>query len=312
MNRIVFLGTPDFSVPALKAIVLQGYEVTLVVTQKDKKKGRGNIISKSPVKAAAEAFGIDVYQPVDVNSKESLDLIRSHKPDFIVVIAYGQILSEEFLLIPQIECLNIHASLLPKYRGAAPINWAIIKGETQTGIAIMKVEKGLDSGPIYKMESICLDDKITAGELHDILMHIGARLIIEALEEIKEKEITPLKQDSSQVSYAPKLNKSMSLINWNQTCRAINNLIRGLDPWPGSVILYDSKKIKIFDTSYVLINHGKKPGTIIGVDEEGIRIACRDGYLMVREIQLSGKRRMTVKQFLLGNIIKTGYQLGDD
>ncbi|MDP3387638.1 MAG: methionyl-tRNA formyltransferase [Eubacteriales bacterium] len=312
MNRIVFLGTPDFSVPALRAIIAHGYEVTLVVSQKDKKKGRGKVTSKSPVKVAAEELGIEVHQPLNVNSKESLDLIRSHKPDFIVVVAYGQILSQEFLLIPKVECLNIHASLLPKYRGAAPINWAIINGESETGVSIMKVEKGLDTGPVYKMESVCLDDKITAGELHDSLMHMGARLIVEVIASIAAKQIKPMKQDPGLASYAPMLNKSMSLINWNHSCLAINNLIRGLDPWPGSVIHYGEKEIKIFNTSFILIKHGKKPGTILEVDEQGISVACSDGYLVVNEIQLPGKRRMTVKQFLLGNSIETGYMLGDD
>ncbi|MBV1757504.1 MAG: methionyl-tRNA formyltransferase, partial [Dethiosulfatibacter sp.] len=265
MNRIVFLGTPDFAVPALKELTQNGYEVTLVITQKDKKKGRGKVITKSPVKIAAEELSIDIHQPVNVNTKESLELIRSHKPDFIVVVAYGQILSEEFLLIPQIECLNIHASLLPKYRGAAPINWAIINGESESGVAIMRVEKGLDSGPVYKMESIALDDRITAGELHDTLMYMGAKLITDVIELISQKKITPVKQDSSKVSYAPMLNKSMSLIDWNNTCQDINNLIRGLDPWPGSVIRYESKEIKIFSTSFILENHDKKPGTILEV-----------------------------------------------
>ncbi len=312
MNRIVFLGTPDFAVPSLKELTQNGYDVTLVVTQKDKKKGRGKVITKSPVKIAAEELGIDVHQPVNVNTKDSLELIRSHKPDFIVVVAYGQILSEEFLLIPKVECLNIHASLLPKYRGAAPINWAIINGESQSGVAIMSVEKGLDSGPVYKMKSIDLDDKITAGELHDTLMYIGAKLITDVIELISQKKITPVKQDSSKVSYAPMLNKSMSLIDWNNTCQDINNLIRGLDPWPGSVIRYESKEIKIFSTSFILENHDKKPGTILEVNEQGISIACLDGYLIAREIQMPGKKRMSVKQFLLGNSIEIGYKLGDD
>jgi methionyl-tRNA formyltransferase len=312
MNRIVFLGTPDFAVPALREIIAQGYEVTLVVTQGDKKRGRGKVTSKSPVKIAAEELGIEVHQPENINSEESLELIRSHNPDFIIVVAYGQILSEKFLLIPKIECLNIHASLLPKYRGAAPINWAIIKGETETGVCIMKVERGLDSGPVFKTESIYMDDKITAGELHDILMHMGAKLVAKVLESIAQGKITPMEQDSSQASYAPMLSKSMSIIDWDDSCRNVNNLIRGLDPWPGSVITYETKEIKIFNTSLVLTNHGEKPGTILEVNEQGICIACRDGYIIVREIQLPGKKRMPVKQFLLGNKLEIGYMIGDD
>lgn len=312
MNRIVFLGTPDFAVPALKEIILKGYEVTLVVTQRDKKKGRGKVTSKSPVKLVAEELGIEVHQPENINSQESLELIRSHNPDFIIVVAYGQILSEEFLLIPKIECLNIHASLLPKYRGAAPINWAIINGESETGVSIMKVEKGLDSGPVYMMESIFIDDKITAGELHDILMQMGAKLISKVLESIALGRSIPKQQDPSKATYAPMLHKSMSLVDWDNSCRNVNNLIRGLDPWPGSVISYEIKETKIFNTSFILLNHGKKPGTILEVNDQGITIACRDGYIIVREIQLPGKRRMPVKQFLLGNKIEIGYMLGDD
>lgn len=312
MYRVVFLGTPEFSVPSLHSIVAKGYEVTLVVTQQDKKKGRGKITSRSPVKIAAEALGIDVYQPENINSKNSIDLIKSHQPDFIIVVAYGQILSESFLKIPKIDCLNIHASLLPKYRGAAPINWAIINGESESGISIMKVEKGLDSGPVYKMESVSLDKTITAGKLHDILMTLGAGLIVEVLDLLTKEEVEPLEQDSNKATYAPMLKKSMSLINWNQTCQVIHNKIRGLDPWPGSVIRYKQKELKIFDTNYVLEKHVEKPGTILGADEHGIRITCLDGYLTIKEIQLPGKRRMSVREFLLGNKIEKGYQLGDD
>jgi methionyl-tRNA formyltransferase len=176
----------------------------------------------------------------------------------------------------------------------------------------MKVERGLDSGPVFKTESIYMDDKITAGELHDILMHMGAKLVAKVLESIAQGKITPMEQDSSQASYAPMLSKSMSIIDWDDSCRNVNNLIRGLDPWPGSVITYETKEIKIFNTSLVLTNHGEKPGTILEVNEQGICIACRDGYIIVREIQLPGKKRMPVKQFLLGNKLEIGYMIGDD
>ncbi|SHI73100.1 methionyl-tRNA formyltransferase [Dethiosulfatibacter aminovorans DSM 17477] len=309
MSRIIYMGTPEFAVPALERIHNEGHEVVLVVTQPDKSKGRGKKILKTPVKESAEKLGLEIFQPDNINSEESMKVLKSYDVDFIVVTAYGQILKKEILEIPKFDCLNIHASLLPKYRGAAPINWAIINGEKKTGITIMKIEEGLDSGPMYLKKEMDLNEEITAGNLHDRLMVMGAEMIVEAIKGIADKRLVPEEQDHKMSSYASMLKKSMSLIDWNDKGLNIHNKIRGLDPWPGSVMIYKDKKVKIFNTEYIVENHDYDSGTIVSIDNTAIKVAVNDGYLIIKEIQFPGKRRMDIKTFLLGNEIEIGYEL---
>lgn len=313
MSKIIFMGTPDFAVPALLSIFEHGYEILLVITQPDKDSGRGKKKIKTPVKEAAEKLGVRVFQPNNINSRESIDLINSLKPDFIIVSAYGQILKEEVLNAPKFVCLNIHASLLPKYRGAAPINWSIINGDKKTGITIMKMEKGLDNGPMYMKEQINIEDNITAGELFDRLKIIGAELIIKVMDLIEFNNIIPEIQNDNESTYAPMLSKSMRELSWDECAINLHNRVRGLDPWPGTVINYKDKKIKIFDTVAHLEEHANICGTIVETNEDGIKVACKDGYLLIKEIQLPAKKRMNVKTYLLGNKIEQGYILrGED
>jgi methionyl-tRNA formyltransferase len=309
MSRIIYMGTPDFAVPALERIYSAGHEVVLVVTQPDKSKGRGKKILKTPVKESAEKFGLDIFQPENVNSSESLEVLTSYNVDFIIVTAYGQILKKEILEIPKYECLNIHASLLPKYRGAAPINWVILKGEKKTGITIMKIEEGLDSGPMYLKKEMELDEQIIAGELHDRLMVMGGDMIVEVIEGILDNKLVAEEQDHESSTYASMLKKGMSMIDWNDFGLNIHNKVRGLDPWPGSVMLYKDKKVKIFNTEYIVDNHNIFPGTIVSVDSISIKVAVVDGFLLIKEIQLPGKRRMDIRSFLAGNEIEIGYEL---
>lgn len=303
------MGTPDFAVPALEKIHEAGHDIVLVVTQPDKSKGRGKKILKTPVKEAAERLGLKTFQAQNINSSESMEILSSFDVDFLVVTAYGQILKKEILEIPKYECLNIHASLLPKYRGAAPINWAILKGEKKTGITIMKIEEGLDSGPMFLKREIELDEQITAGQLHYRLMEMGADMIVEVIESIVRNSIVAEEQDHDSSSYASMLKKNMSIINWNDSGVNIHNKVRGLDPWPGSVMIYKDKKVKIFNTEYRIEDHDCIPGTIMSVDKNAIKVAVNDGYLFIREIQLPGKRRMDIKTFLLGNELEIGYEL---
>lgn len=309
MSRIIYMGTPDFAVPALEKIHRDGHEIVLVVTQPDKSKGRGKKILKTPVKLSAEKLGIEIFQPVNVNSKESLEVLSSYDVDFIIVTAYGQILKKEILEIPKYECLNIHASLLPKYRGAAPINWVILKGELKTGITIMKIEEGLDSGPMYLKREAEIDEQITAGQLHDKLMYMGSDMIVEVIEEIVKDDLVPEEQNHDDSSYASMLSKKMGIIDWNENGIIIHNKVRGLDPWPGSVMLYKDKKIKIFNTEYIVERHTYMPGTIVDAVNDAIKIAVKDGFILIREIQLPGKKRIDIKSFLLGNEIEIGYEL---
>jgi len=312
MSRIVFLGTPDFSVPALNKLINSRHDVVLVITQKDKQRGRGKKLEKTPVKTVAENNGIEVFQPSNINTKESIQKISGFRPDYLVVVAYGQILSPDLLKIPRIDSLNIHASLLPKYRGAAPINWAIINGETCSGISIMRIERGLDSGPVYTQKTTQIHNHMTAGELHDKLKEMGADLLVETIEKIEIAGIKPKIQDHDQATYAPMLTKEMSHINWNFDCKSVVNRVRGLEPWPGSVIFYKRKRIKIYEAAAINEPHQYLPGTVTNMTDDTIWIACRTGYVAIHELQMEGKKRMKVNEFNKGNRIEIGYRIGEE
>ncbi len=245
--KVVFMGTPDFSVDALEAILTAGHQVPAVVTQPDKPKGRGRGVQVTPVKACAQAHGIPVFQPVKVREKEAVEVLRSYHADVFVVAAFGQILSEEILTMPRYGCVNIHASLLPKYRGAGPIQWAIINGEEKTGVTIMQMDKGIDTGDMLLKTEVMIDPKETGDSLHDKLARAGAELIVEALPKIERGELVPVRQKDEESCYAKMLQKSMGQIDWQQSAKKLDCLIRGLISWPGACTRFRGKNLKIWE-----------------------------------------------------------------
>lgn len=304
--RVVFMGTPDFAVPTLEKIRDAGHEVVLVVTQEDKQRGRGKKLQHTPVKEKALELGIEVYQPSKVNSEESVDRIRESSPDVIVVVAYGQILSEEILYMPKHRCLNVHASVLPKYRGPAPLNWAVISGESESGVTIMEMARGLDTGDMIKISKVDIDEDMTAGDLHDILMETGAEALVEVLSELEGGEVSKTPQDHSASSYAPMMTKELGHIDWEKTSKEIKNLVRGTQPWPGSYFYMEEKMVKIRKLRVEDMAPGGVPGEIVKADSTGIYIRTLDGAVALEELQVPGKRWMSVEEYLRGNNVNTG------
>ena len=303
--NIIFMGTPEFAVPTLeKLIKKENVNISLVITQPDRKSGRGRKIKESPVKITAVKNNLELYQPQDINDKKSINLIMNTKAEYIIVVAYGQILSKKILEYPDKGCINVHASILPKYRGAAPINWAIINGEKETGVTTMLMEEGLDTGDILKIKKIKINEDTNAGELHDILKNIGAELLIDTIEDIETENVLPKKQDDRESSYAPMLNKSIGFIDWKDSAKKIHDKIRGLHPWPGAYTNYEGEKLKIVKSTYKNNNKSDIKGEIVKVSEEGIEVQTGDGILIIEKLQVPGKRKMTVKDYLLGNDIK--------
>ena len=298
--RIIYMGTPEFAAIALSAIVKE-HEVVAVVTQPDKPQGRNRKLVPTPVKVKAQEYEIPVYQPEKVREAEMVETLRSYKPDAIVVAAYGQILPESILSIPPYGCINIHASLLPKYRGAAPIQWAILNGDKETGVTIQQMEKGLDTGDMWSRVVVPIDAKETGESLHDKLMEAGAKLLVETLPIIEAGKITPEKQDESlAVFYAAKLDKAMGHIDFAKPAEVIERLIRGLNSWPSAYTFYKGKTLKIWDADVVEGKEGAIPGSVIRTGKEFFDIACGEGALRVLTVQLEGKKKMSVKDFLLG------------
>lgn len=304
--RIVFMGTPEFAVPSLKKLI-EKHEVIGVFTQPDRPKGRGQKMQISPIKAVAIEKGIPVYQPLSLKKeRDYLDILKELKPDVIVVVAFGQILPREVLNLPPYGCINVHASLLPKLRGAAPINWAIIRGDEKTGVTTMQMNEGLDTGDMLLKREIEIDEKDTAETLHDKLMEIGADLIIETLNGIYNKKISPKKQDDTVSTYAPTLNKKLGHINWNMDCRDIYNLIRGVTPWPGAYCNYNDSILKIWKAYIKSFDKITNPGEIISLSKEGIEVGCKVGSLLITEIQGIGSKRMDAFSYLNGHNINKG------
>lgn len=308
--KIVFMGTPDFSVGALDALVEAGHEILAVVTQPDKPKGRSGQMQFPPVKECALRHGLTVLQPVKIKTPEWVDKLRELKADVFVVAAFGQILSKEILDMPKYGCVNIHASLLPKYRGAAPINWAIINGEKETGVTIMQMNEGVDTGDMLSHVVVPIAPKETAESLFDKLAKAGAELIVETLPKLEAGEIIPVPQDESQSSHVKMMNKSLGKIDWNQDAVVIERLVRGLNSWPSAYTYYQGKSVKLWDCDVVEAAAKAVPGTIIAVAKDSFDVATGNGALRVLELQLEGKKRMDTKSFLLGNQWKTGMQLG--
>jgi len=307
--NIVFMGTPEFAVPSLEKLIEFGHNVMLVITQPDKPRGRGKKISYSPVKECAIKNNIDVFQPQKLkNNKEVFDKLRKLNPDLIVVAAYGKILPEEILQIPRYGCINVHASLLPKYRGAAPINWAVINGEKETGITIMYMEKGLDTGDILLQKSIPILEEDNSETVHDKLAVLGGNALIEAINKMVDGALKPVKQDDSKATYAPILEKSIGLIDWQKSAVEIKNLVRGLRPWPVAYTYYKGNMLKIWAAEVYSYEGKEKPGTVITTGSALI-VKCGKDALKILEIQSEGKRRMTVEEFLRGHTIAKGEQL---
>jgi len=295
------MGTPGFAVPTLEKLHESKHNLVLVVTQPDKPSGRGKKLKKSEVKETAEKLGLNIFQPDKIKKQENIDLLKSYNPDVIVVVAYGQILNKEILTLPKYGCINVHASLLPKLRGAAPLNWAIINGETKTGITTMQMDVGLDTGDMLLKSEVEIDENINVGELHDILMHKGAELLIETLDKLEKNELTPKKQDDSLSSYAPILNNENRKINWNLPAKSIHNLIRGLSPWPAAYFTMDEKTVKVYSSSYINDDSDYEPGYVIKANNEGIFVKAKDGIVILKEIQMPGKKKMPVEAYLRGN-----------
>ena len=250
--KIIFAGTPDFAVPALEKLYKNNYDVQLVITQKDRPRGRGKKLQYTPVKEKALELGIEVFQPDNINSSDSIEKLKSISPDFIIVAAFGQILKREVLDIPKYGCINVHASLLPKYRGAAPINWAIINGETETGITIMEMEEGLDTGDMISKRSIPIVDEDDCESIHDKLAYLGSDLLVETIDDIVKGRAKKTPQNHNVSSYAPMIYKKTGKIHWNNKAKDINNLVRGLKPWPMAYTNYKDEVVKIHRVSIVL------------------------------------------------------------
>ncbi|KGM96080.1 methionyl-tRNA formyltransferase [Clostridium novyi A str. 4552] len=301
--KIVFMGTPEFAVPALKSMI-ENFNVEGVFTQPDRPKGRGKKLAMSPVKEVALENNIEVYQPINLRKEpDFIEKLKTIQPDFIIVVAYGQILPKEVLEIPKYACINLHASLLPKYRGAAPLNWAIINGEKKSGNTTMLMDVGLDTGDMLMTQEVDINDDMTAGELHNLLMTQGGDLLVDTINKMVCGEITPIKQDDSKTCYASMLDKEMACIDWNKSATEIHNLIRGLNPWPVAYTHYNDKVMKIYKSRVLNENSKKIPGTVIDVSSEGIKVACNGGVLLVEEIQFPGKKSLKVEQYIRGNSI---------
>lgn len=310
--KVVFMGTPDIAVPCLQKLIDEGHEVAAVVTQPDKPKGRGKKLAMPPVKELAVKYDIPVLQPVRARDEEFVKSIKEINPDLIVVIAFGQILGKELLEIPKYGCINVHVSLLPKYRGAAPINWVIINGEKKTGITTMYMDEGLDTGDIILSKEFDLDRYITAGELHDRMMVEGAEILKDTIDLIEKGEAKRTPQNHDEFSYAPIMDRNLGNIDFTKSAEEIHNLARGVNPWPGAYTFYNDVKMKIWKTDVLNEKSSKEPGTVLSVDKNGIKISTGDGILLVEEIQMPNKRRMPVSEYIKGNSIDTGAILGQE
>lgn len=307
--RVVFMGTPDFAVPTLEKLI-ECHNVVGVFTRVDKPKGRGQKMQFTPVKEKALGNGIPVFQPKTLRkNSEVLDILKELKPDAIVVAAYGMILPKEILELPRFGCINVHASLLPELRGAAPINWAIIRGYNKTGITTMLMGEGLDTGDILLKEETDIGRNETAGELFERLSILGGSLLIRTLKELEQGSIIPEPQDNSKATYAPMLSKELGHINWNMDSRQVHNLIRGVNPWPGAYCFYDGKMLKILSADYVEGQENGESGKVLKAQKGMLEIGCRSGKIRVKQIQELGGKRMDIGAYLNGHTICEGNYL---
>ena len=302
--RIVFMGSSEFAVPSLKKLLDNGYDIAAVITQPDREKGRGKKISATPVKILAQELKLDVFQPERINKTESIEKLKTYKADIFVVVAFGQILKEEILNMTPFGAINVHASLLPSYRGAAPIHWAIVNGEKKTGVTTMFLDKGMDTGDMIYRHEIEIKDTDSVGTLHDALKELGADLLIKTLRDI-EKGIAPrIAQDDETSSYAPIIKKEDEKINWQRSAQDIYNHIRGFSPWPGTYTLLKDKRLKIYRAGIERAEVEAIPGKVLAADKNGILVATRDNAIRIFELQPEGKARMAASDFIRGyNVI---------
>lgn len=308
--RIIFMGTPDFAVPSLKALVEAGYEVAAVFTQPDKPKGRGNKLTPPPVKVYAQSRGIPVFQPVRIR-KESAEDIRALAPDLCVTAAFGQILSQELLDIPRLGCINVHASLLPRHRGSAPINWAIMQGDAEAGVTTMMMAAGIDDGDMLLKAATPIGETETAGELTARLSDMGAALLMETMRALEAGTLTRIPQDETAMTYDPKLDKAMGVIDWTRPAAEIAHLVQGLNPWPACSTAFAGARLKLLRAKAV--DGSGAPGEIIAADPKtGLTIACGEGALNVLELQAPGGKPMNAKDYLRGHPMAVGTILKEE
>ena len=324
--KIVFMGTPDLAAEVLDTMMKNGCEVTLAVTQPDRPKGRGKSVIKTPVHECADQWGIPVFSPVRVKRPEAVERLREEAPDLIVVAAFGQILSKEILDLPRLGCVNVHASLLPAYRGAAPIQWAVINGEEKSGVTIMQMDEGLDTGDILLQEEIPLVADETGESLYNKMAKLGGELLVKALPMIEQGTLTPVRQDDAASCYAPMLKKEMGNIDWTMPAVKIERLVRGLNSWPGAYTFMNGKMLKIWGAEVCgaggcggaasaagepsdVPSAGAEPGTVVGTDKKKIYVSCGEGVLALTEVQYEGKKRMNTQAFLLGAKVEPGQKL---
>lgn len=309
--RIVFMGTPDFAAASLKALLEAGQQVIGVVTQPDKPKGRGKQVQSPPVKALALEYNLPVYQPSSIKTGEFYEQLSLLKPDCIVVVAYGKILTKEVLLLPPRGCINVHASILPYYRGSAPIHWAVINGEQETGITTMFMDEGMDTGDMILKSRLPIGPDENVGIIHDRLAAQGANLLVKTMELLVQGKAPRTPQDHSIATYAPMLRKEHEHINWNQKAQEVHNHVRGMDPWPGTFTTWEGQVLKIWKTSVPApLMFSASPGTVLELQTGGILVQTRQGQVLIKELQLQGSKRMEAGQFLRGKQIAPGTVLG--
>ena len=307
-QRVIFMGTPEFACPTLQILIDRGEQVVAVVTQPDRPKGRGQKLMSPPVKELALKHDILVHQPSKVRDPDVIELLRALRPDVIVVVAFGQILPQKLLEIPPLGCINVHASLLPHYRGAAPLNWCIVNGEYETGVTTMLMDVGLDTGPMLLRRATVIDENEDIVSLHDRMSVMGAELLSETLDALIAGTVVPQEQDSALSCYAPLLKKEDGLLDWGRDARDIHNQVRGLVVWPGAYTTLDGQVLKVY-RSRISTGSGL-PGQVLRADKQGLEVACLTGSLVVEEMQLAGKKRLDATSFLSGYTIAEGTVLG--
>ena len=308
--RVIFMGTPDFACPTLQKLIDRGEQVVAVVTQPDRPKGRGQRLMPTPVKDLASRYSIPVCQPHKVRAPDFIELLHTMAPDVIVVVAFGQILPKSLLDIPRLGCINVHASLLPRYRGAAPLNWCIINGERETGVTTMLMDVGLDTGPMLLKRSTPVDENEDIVSLHDRMSAMGAELLSETLDGLAAGTIVPQGQDDSLSCYAPMLKKEDGRIDWHRDARSIHNQVRGLAVWPVAFTVLGDQVLKVYQTRTA--GGSGLPGTVLRADKHGLEVACLKGSLIIEEMQLAGKKRLDAASFLAGHAVPAGALFSGD
>lgn len=315
MTKIIFMGTPAFSVPILKALTNSEYDVIAVVTQPDRPVGRKKLLTPSPVKAAALELGLPVFQPEKISGSPEMDALIALEPDLIVTAAFGQFLPQKLLSVPKYGAVNVHASLLPKYRGGAPVHYALIKGEKETGVSIMYMEKKMDAGDILAQRSLEITENDDVGTLFDRLSVLGKELLMETLPKLLAGEITPLKQNEDEVTYSPNIKREEEMIDWNKTAQEVDYQVRGMRPWPVAYTLLEGKRLKLWDVRPTDEKTTAIPGTIIKMDKKAIYVACGEQTVAkLNEVQPAGKSKMSVMAFLsgVGSQLNVGEKVGSN